>query len=309
VDLERNVLQHGGQPSRLRDSVRLAPVALVTGPQRIAAELPTHSATSMPNAEVNDRRHPGGDAELIAHARALASADPVHLLQARALSLVVALVPATVAVFHRVSPRLEVERAVGLQTSRPDFSLPHHWRTYVETAQHFDPFAACRLTHANATVLTLQEVCTDAAPATDYSRYLRGLGMGDRVTVYLRDGGMVAGALALVRSQERPPFTKAEVALLRRMQPLIEHGYACAVAVAGAAAGRSSNVMLSAGLTAREADVAGLAARGASYAEIAGGLNLGQATVKTHLTRVYTKLGVRTRTQLAVLLGSDQTFG
>jgi DNA-binding CsgD family transcriptional regulator len=120
---------------------------------------------------------------------------------------------------------------------------------------------------------------------------------------------MVAGALALVRSQDRPPFSKAEVALLRRMQPLVEHGYACAVAVAGADPGRAPHVMLSAGLTAREADVAGLAARGASNAEIACRLSLGQATVKTHLTRVYTKLGVRTRTQLAVLLGSDQTFG
>jgi DNA-binding CsgD family transcriptional regulator len=263
----------------------------------------------MPTGDAHDRCCPGGQAELVAHTRALASADPVQLLQARALTLVVALVPATLAVFHRISPRLEVERAVGLQTERTDFSLPAEWRNYVEHAQHFDPFAACRLTHGGATVVTLREACADAPPNTEYGRHLRGHGMGDRVTVFLRDGGMIAAALALVRTQERPAFSAAEVGLLRRMQPLIEHAYCCAVVAGGTSPAKASDVVLSAGLTPRESDVARLAARGATNAQIAGRLHLGEATVKTHLTRVYTKLGVRTRTQLAVLVGGDQTFG
>jgi DNA-binding CsgD family transcriptional regulator len=212
-------------------------------------------------------------------------------------------------VFHRISPRLLVEGAFGLQTERPDFSLPREWRNYVENAQHFDPFATCRLTHEGATVLTLRDACTEAPPSTEYGRHLRLRGMGDRVTVYLRDGGMIAAAIALVRTQERPPFSAADVALLRRTQPLVEHAYACAVVAAGAKPARSSDVVLSAGLTPRESEVARLAARGATNAEIARRLHLGEATVKTHLTRVYTKLGVRTRTQLAVLVGGDQTFG
>jgi DNA-binding CsgD family transcriptional regulator len=258
--------------------------------------------------EMARTRHRSASADgsaYVPHARALCSADPLLLVQARALSLVVALAPSTVAVFHRVSQRLEAERAVGLQTARPDFLLPEEWLHYLEHEQHIDPFAARRVSRSDATVLTLRDVCEDATlPATAFQRYLRGKGMGDRVTVYLRDAGTIAAAIALTRSQERPPFGNAEIAILRRAQPLIEHAYTCALAVAGATRGSASDVVLSAGLTPREADVAALVAKGSTNAEIARRLNLSLATVKTHLTRIYTKLGVRSRTQLALRLGA-----
>lgn len=63
---------------------------------------------------------------------------------------------------------------------------------------------------------------------------------------------------------------------------------------------RPSRTPTAVNLTDREAEVLSLLARGHSNAEIAGELYLGEATVKTHISKVLVKFGVRDRVQAVV---------
>jgi DNA-binding CsgD family transcriptional regulator len=55
-------------------------------------------------------------------------------------------------------------------------------------------------------------------------------------------------------------------------------------------------------LSSREIEVATLASRGHPSARIARDLNIGLATVKTHLLHIFAKTGVNSRTELAALM-------
>lgn len=61
------------------------------------------------------------------------------------------------------------------------------------------------------------------------------------------------------------------------------------------------------GLSRREAEVAVLIARGSSTSDVACSLGISAHTVRRHTERIYAKVGVRTRLQLAVVLASGSS--
>lgn len=130
-------------------------------------------------------------------------------------------------------------------------------------------------------------------PGGDGASAIERLGPGHRVlvlTTFEDDAGIVAAvrkgaAGCLLKDASRADLAKAirDVAAGRTvLSPSVS---------ARLGAAREAPV-----LSAREAEVLALVARGLTNAEIGGRLFIGQATVKTHLLRVFAKLEVSDRT-------------
>lgn len=238
--------------------------------------------------------------ELVPYEEAHTAADPLTRLKAHALTVVLAVVPASCAVFAGITRRLQVGDAVFLQRRTASSPMRARWRRYLLEVQPHDPLAARRVADSSATVLTLEDAGRGNEPGTPYAHFLDDAGIADVATVYLRSAGAIVGAIAVVRDDDEARFSGHEVMLLRRLQPLLEHAYVYAREPAPDAP--RPDALATAGLTPREMEVAQLVAIGSTNAEIARALHMSLATVKTHLTQIYAKLGLRSRTQLAILV-------
>jgi DNA-binding CsgD family transcriptional regulator len=105
-------------------------------------------------------------------------------------------------------------------------------------------------------------------------------------------------ALGAVRRRERQK-RGAEEALRAALDGFERLGAATWIARTGDQIGRIGGRRREEGLTAAERRVAVLVAQGRTNREVAAALFLGERTVASHLTHIYAKLGVRSRTELA----------
>jgi DNA-binding NarL/FixJ family response regulator len=115
---------------------------------------------------------------------------------------------------------------------------------------------------------------------------------------------LAAGASGFLLKDVSPEHLIAAVQLVRTGDALLAPSitrrlverFAPRPGMAAGAPGRDLSV-----LTPRELEVLGLIARGMSNAELAASLTLSEATVKTHVARILTKLDLRDRVQAVVL--------
>ena len=112
-------------------------------------------------------------------------------------------------------------------------------------------------------------------------------------------------ALGVVRRRERQKRTARE-AIASALEGFEQLGAAMWVEKARAELGRIGGRTREEGLSPAEQRVAELVADGRTNREVAAILVLGERTVETHLTHIYAKLGVRSRTELARKMTKDR---
>jgi DNA-binding NarL/FixJ family response regulator len=132
------------------------------------------------------------------------------------------------------------------------------------------------------------------------------------LTTFNRDDYLLeslqAGAAGFLLKNSRPEqladAVRAVAAGDALLSPEVTRAVIARAMTAGSATGRNAVAPSGSGpaarLTERELEVLRLVARGLSNDEIAGELVLGRATVKTHVSNLLTKLGLRDRVQAVV---------
>jgi DNA-binding CsgD family transcriptional regulator len=140
--------------------------------------------------------------------------------------------------------------------------------------------AAARGEVAQALALLAQAVARHEAAGDRFGRARALLGLG----------------IVRRRGRQKRPAREAIAAALEGFETIGASGWA---ATARGELGRVGGRTREEGLTAAERRVAALVAEGRTNREVAAALFLGERTVASHLTHIYAKLGVRSRTELA----------
>ncbi|WP_411190518.1 helix-turn-helix transcriptional regulator [Paraburkholderia sp. B3] len=173
-------------------------------------------------------------------------------------------------------------------------------RTWLRRYCPLDPMHPSRFAAQPANVLTLDSElpATVRGGSIYWQRFLNAYQVVDVMEVLLRDGARPAAAFSLLRMAPAEPFTVDDLGRARAVQPLLEAALIPAV--------RDERLLHVAAdgprLTHREQQIAQLVRDGHANKAIARALDLSQPTVKTHLLRMYRKLGVSSRTELIGML-------
>jgi DNA-binding CsgD family transcriptional regulator len=140
----------------------------------------------------------------------------------------------------------------------------------------------------------------DAALALLAQAVARHEGVGDP---FGRARALLALGIVRRRGRQKRPAREAIEAAFEAFETIGAAGWA---EKARAELGRIGGRTREEGLTAAECRVAALVAEGRTNREVAAALFLGERTVETHLSHVYAKLGVRSRTELARTFRPDE---
>lgn len=191
-----------------------------------------------------------------------------------------------------IEPGVGVDTVDGVQWGFADGVLEEYVDRYVGTDVFRTP-AASVLLHGHGAVTLDDAVRTAGASSRGYvDDFLVRQRIGAQLSVRLDTRGPKDGVLTVL-GEDHGDVGAREHAVLATLRPHLTNLLTRHLATSPPAEVDRAN------LTAREREVAELAAGGWSNREIAAYLYLSDDTVKKHLSGAMTKLGARNRTQLA----------
>jgi DNA-binding CsgD family transcriptional regulator len=177
---------------------------------------------------------------------------------------------------------------------------PKNLAAYEAYFQYHDPITfklqACR----EATLVTQVMPQRELMRTEFFNDFLARDGLHWGVNAYSYVGDRNIGDVRIWRSRRRENFDAHTLELLRLIEPAFTGALARAEGVLAEAVGNAPSAGLK--LSAREFEIARMIADDLSDKEIAWRLGVEISTVRTHLKRIFTKLGVRRRGSVAGLL-------
>jgi len=189
-------------------------------------------------------------------------------------------------------------------------ALSDEWMAIYARTAETNPLVIRYRNTLNGRALRFSDVATTAElhATTIWQEFYGPLEIEYQMACILSFGSQRMLAIALCRRRDARDFSDAERDLLDRARPYIIQAYRNALdhdqllTRTYARPGQPARDLSLFGLTPRELEVLTLVASGRANAHAAQELGVSAATIKTHLERIYRKLGVNGRSEAARML-------
>lgn len=219
--------------------------------------------------------------------------------QRKGLELVNQLLPLSESVFYLVEPDMS-RRGVVVFNSNLDMD-----KQYDEKFSSLDPLNPERLSNRTDRVITLDSLISPhmLKKTIYFQEFLAKHNHRYVADMFFRQEGHIVAILSMLREESLGNYTEAELELLNNVQPFLE--YSLNLVYLPQRQQQRTSVKDKYALTERELDVVELLLSGFSNKEVAEELNLGLATVKTHLHHIFQKTNVQSRSELVINILQD----
>lgn len=212
--------------------------------------------------------------------------------QKKSLELVNNLLELSSSIFFLVEPDMQHRGAV-VSNAKADME-----KEYTSKYGVMDPLNPARFNDSDLSVVTLDSQISPhiLKQTLYYQEFMQPHNHRYVADIFFRNEGKIIAILSLLRDETLGNYTPAEITLLEKIQPFLE--YSLNTVYLPQREQERSSVKDQYQFTDRELDVLELLISGANNKQIAAELNIGLATIKTHLHHIFQKTSVQSRSEL-----------